>query len=121
MRPMRGDWAKRQASACSRPPLPITRRFIETLPTTNGGKTRQYHSMAEMTHTGQSHYDSMLIRGLDDFFIAHAADRLDYCNCSSFCDYIHPVPNRKESVRSYYGTCKRQAGVFGFDCRDARA
>ena len=58
----RGDCASFHASACSRPPEPMTRIFI---------------LVAEMPDAGKYHGDALLVRRGDDFGVAHAAAGLD--------------------------------------------
>ena len=61
-----GDCASFQASACSRPPLPMTRTFTAFTPS----------SVAEMPHAGEHHRHAVLVGGADDFVVAHRAARV---------------------------------------------
>ena len=53
----RGDCASFQASACSRPPPPMTRSFTASVP--------------EVAHAGEDHRDAALVGGGDDLVVAH--------------------------------------------------
>src|SRR5262245_42534534 len=64
-----GLWASFQAMACSRPPDPITRSFM---------------SVAEVAHAGEYHGDAALVRGGDDFLVAHAPAGLDHRRGAGF-------------------------------------
>ena len=55
-----GDSPNLHASACSRPPEPITRIFMG----------RRY-SMPEMTATGEYHRHAVFVGGADHFLVTH--------------------------------------------------
>src|SRR5258708_12059552 len=59
----RGLCASFQASACSRPPAPMTSSFM---------------SVSEVPHAGEHHRDAVLVGGGDHLVVAHAAAGLDH-------------------------------------------
>src|SRR3954463_13427311 len=59
----RGLCASFHASACSRPPDPMTSSFI---------------SVPEVAHAGEQHRYAALVRGADHLGVAHAAAGLDH-------------------------------------------
>src|SRR5688572_27479661 len=80
----RGLCASRHASACSRPPDPMTRSFM---------------SMPEVAYAGEHHRDAALVGGGDDFGIAHAAAGLDHRDGAGLGQRIEAVAERKERIR----------------------
>src|SRR5574343_148575 len=82
--PARGDWAMRQASACSRPPEPMTRIFMVY-------PCGRVESMAEVAHAGQHHGDAVLVGGGEHFFVAHRAPRMDDGLDALFGDHVDAV------------------------------
>src|SRR5947199_10777374 len=59
------------------------------------GKGRA-RSMAEVAHSGQHHRDAALVRGGDDFIVAHAAAGLDDAGGAGVADHIEPIAKREE-------------------------
>src|SRR5215831_18956910 len=105
----RGLCASLQASACSRPPLPMTRSFIRP------------RSMPEMTHAGEHHRKPALVRGRDHLVVPHAAAGLDDRLRPGLRHRVNAVADLKESVRGDHRAAQREPRVLGLDRRDARA
>src|SRR3954468_23446194 len=82
----RGLCASFHASACSRPPDPMTSNFI---------------SMPEVAHAGEQHGHAALVSGGDHLGVAHAAAGLDDRGCAGVNDDIDAVAERKERVRGH--------------------
>src|SRR3954462_15817979 len=101
-----GLCASFHAMACSRPPEPITRSFM---------------SVAEVAHAGEDHGDAALVRGRDDFRVAHAAAGLNHRGGARFGEDIEPVAEREECVRRHHRALEREAGGRGFHRGDAHA
>src|SRR5699024_3848772 len=79
----RGDCASFQASACSRPPPPMTRIFMDVVPGAGpafyrAGRLPPLASMPEVADAGEDHGDAVLVGGGDDFAVAHRTARLDH-------------------------------------------
>src|SRR5690554_6226461 len=73
----RGSCATFHAKACSRPPLPIIKIFIENGP-------QKSKLVAEVTHAGEYHGNVSFICCGDHFFVTHGAAGLDYCTNTHF-------------------------------------
>src|SRR3954466_4299587 len=101
-----GLCASFHAMACSRPPEPITRSFM---------------SVAEVAHAGEDHGDAALVRGRDDFRVAHADAGLNHRGGARFGEDIEPVAERGECVRRHHRALEREAGGRGFHRGDAHA
>src|SRR5687768_1109738 len=71
-----GLWASRQASACSRPPEPMTSSFM---------------SVSEVAQAREHHGDAAFVGSRDHLRIAHAAARLDDRRGARFCERVQPV------------------------------
>ncbi len=56
--------------------------------------------MSEMSHPRKHHREAVLVRGLDDFLIAHGAAGLDYRRDSRCSGSIDAVAEREEGIRS---------------------
>src|SRR5215510_3518606 len=105
----RGLCASFHASACSRPPPPMTRSFIRA------------RSMPEMTHAGEHHGEPLLVGGGDHLVVPHAAAGLDDRFRARLGHRVHAVAEREESIRGDDRSAEREPRVLGLDCRDARA
>src|SRR3546814_19221766 len=79
---MRGDCASFHASACSRPPPPMTRTFITLVP--------------EMPAAGEHHGDAMFVGRGDHFVVAHRAAGLDHRLDSGFGRGVDAFAERAE-------------------------
>src|SRR6185503_4546401 len=102
----RGLWASFHASACSRPPDPITRSFI---------------SMPEVAHAGEEHGETALVCRGDDFGVAHTAAGLDHRRGAGVGKRVEAVAERKEGVRRHHGAAQLDVGILGFQYRNAYA
>src|SRR3954471_448124 len=87
----RGLCASFHASACSRPPEPMTRSFIGVASAA---------SMPEVPHAGKNHGDAAFVRRRDYFVVPYAAAWLDHRNGAGLGDDVQSIAERKESVRS---------------------
>src|SRR5450756_535050 len=134
--------ARRHASACSRPPEPITRIFMSLFPyeTEKGeegrdkGKSkgapchlpfpRQPFSlpnlMPEVAEAGKHHRYPMLVRRGDHFRVAHRAAGLDHRFRACRRQHINAVAEREEGVRCHDRTRQAQPRVLRLDAGDAR-
>src|SRR5512134_1311940 len=83
-RETRGECASFQASACSRPPEPMTSSFIGSVP--------------EVPDAGEHHGDAVLVRGGDDFVVAEAPPWLDDCAGPRLRRHVHAIAEREEGV-----------------------
>src|SRR4051812_19430968 len=130
----RGEEAHFQANACSRPPDPMISTRI--LVVARSGAKRRYifgvarsahpveslgaaHLMAEVTHAGEDHGNSMLIRRGNDFGILLRTTRLDDRADSIFRSDVEAVAEREERIGGHDGAGDFQLLVRGFDCCDA--
>ena len=85
----RGDCAIFHASACSRPPPPMTRTFID-LPA-------RLLSVPEVPHAGEHHRHAVLVGGGDDFLVAHRAAGLDHGGDAGSAAASMPSRNGKKA------------------------
>src|ERR1039457_6978085 len=126
--------ARRHASACSRPPEPITRIFMSLFPFRTGKGQglkgegwRAWRAFAftlipsslplpnlmpEVAEAGKHHRQSMLVRRRDHFRVTHRAARLDHGFRARCGQHINAIAEREEGVRCNYGTRQAQARVL---------
>ena len=121
----RGDCASFQASACSRPPEPMTRIFMPCpvsstssarrrgssvvklppkprVPANDSLQSRRARrpagrSVAEMAHAGEHHRDAVLVGRGDDFAVAHRTARLDHRRMPAAAAASMPSRNGKNA------------------------
>src|ERR1041384_4018102 len=96
-----------QASACSRPPEPTIRTFMESLASparrqraarsaTVATACLNIGSVPEMPHAGEHHRHAVLVRGGDDFIVALGAAGLDHGLDAEFRGHVQPVAEGEE-------------------------
>src|SRR5690606_8111302 len=102
----RGDCASFHANACSRPPPPMTRTFIGSVP--------------EVPDAGEHHGDAVFVGRGDHFAVAHRATRLDHGLDAGFGRGVDAVAEWEEGIRGHHRTGHDQAGVGGLDAGDTR-
>src|SRR5690606_17905158 len=107
----RGDCAHFHASACSRPPPPITSTLY--------GLSMSTCSVAKVAHAGEQHRNVRLVGGGDDFGIAQRAARLDDGAHAMARGDFDAVAKRKEGIRGQHRAAHREARVLGLDRADA--
>src|SRR3984957_15459720 len=107
--PTRLDCLIFHASACSRPPEPMTRTF------TNAS------SVAEVAYAGEHHRHAVFIGGGYHFLVAHRPARLDHGADSVLGGRIDAVAEGKECVGRHHGAMHVEFGFGCFDARDLRA
>ena len=59
--------------------------------------------MAEVAHARYHHSDTVFVRCIKDFLVAHGACRMDNGFDALLSDDVHAVAEREEGIRS--GTC----------------
>src|SRR3954466_11223013 len=99
----RGLAASFHASACSRPPLPMTRTFI---------------SVTEVPHAGEHHGDAMLVGRLDHLVVAQAAARLDHRLRTRLRERVEAVAEGKEGIRRHSRAGERELRALRLECGD---
>src|SRR5512139_42906 len=104
----RGLRASFQASACSRPPEPMTRSFTAA------------SSVPEVAHAGEDHGDAVPVGGGDHLLVAHAAARLDHGAGAGLRDHVQPVAEGEEGIRGRHRPRERESVVLRLDRGDAR-
>src|SRR5204863_4627040 len=102
----RGLAASFHASACSRPPLPMTRTFI---------------SVTEVPHAGEHHGDAMLVGRLDHLVVAQAAARLDHRLRTRLRERVEAVAEGKEGIRRHSRAGERELRALCLERGDAHA
>src|SRR5690606_7420890 len=110
-----GDWASFQASACSRPPEPMTRTFMCCSESLLGWS----FLVAEMPEAGEYHGDVVLVGRGDHFLVTHRAAGLDHRGGASLGEHVEAVSERERGVGGDHATGDLQAGVLGLDLGDA--
>src|SRR5690606_29192911 len=110
-----GDWASFQASACSRPPEPMTRTFMCCSESRLGWSCL----VAEMPETGEHHGDVVLVGCSDHLFVAHRAAGLDDRGGAGLGKHVEAVAEGEEGVRGDHAAGDLQAGILGLDLGDA--
>src|SRR3990172_1134492 len=117
----RGFCASFHASACSRPPEPITKSFT-VFP--KSGIAMQHpccfamhrgSSMPEVAHAGEHHGDTALIGGGNHLVVAQAAAGLDHGGRTGIDDHVEAVAEREKGVGSRHRTRERQFRVLRLD------
>src|SRR4051812_44215995 len=142
---MRRDCARRQAMACSRPPLPTTSKFNQhprkldeparrtrAAPGEMPGAAAdvfnaephadfapRVQSVPEVAYAGENHGHAALVRGGYDFVVAHAAARLYDRTRTSVDHYVESVPEREESVGRDHRAVQAQARILRLNRSDA--
>ena len=96
-----------QASACSRPPEPMTRTFM-----------RPCVLVAEVTNAGGHHRNAAFVRRVDDFLIAHAAARLDHCDGARVGEHIETIAEREEGIAGATEPASVKPACSGLDLGD---
>src|SRR5260221_6723952 len=91
----RGLCASFQASACSRPPAPMTSSFM---------------SVPEVAHAGEHHGDAVLVGGGDHLVVAHAAAGLDHRARAGLGESVEAVAEREEGIRRPPRAAARKLG-----------
>src|SRR5512134_16270 len=109
-REIRGERASFHASACSRPPEPMTRSFM----------LRGVGSVPEVAEAGEYHGDAVLVRGGDHLVVAQAAPGLDDCACPRLRHDVHAIAEGKERIGRNHRSLQREACVPGLDGGDTR-
>jgi hypothetical protein len=90
--------AQRQASACSRPPLPkMTMRMLCSCPETAAVEDR-LQSVVKVTLTGEDHGQAVLVGGGDHLVVAHRAAGLDDRGDAGGRRRVDAVAEREEGV-----------------------
>src|SRR5574340_641876 len=134
--------ARRHASACSRPPEPMTSIFMLILFSEKREKgeegrgkgktgTCRYPSpfslipslmlMPEVPVTGKHHRQPMLVRRGDHFLVAHRAARLDHGLGTGLRQHVDAVAEREEGIGRHHRVRQAQARILRLDAGDARA
>ena len=108
----RGDCASFQASACSRPPLPMTKTFTASLRAIQWRKCRMPVKTIAMPCSSAAR---------DDLFVAHRAAGLHDGEHAALGGRVDAVAKRKERVRSEHRAGHVELGLLGLQRRDARA
>ena len=106
----RGDWAHFQASACSRPPPPTIRTFIESR-----------IQWRKCRVAGEHHGDAVLVGRGDHFRVALRASRLDDGLDAEIGDDVQSIAKRKERIGRRRRRFQRQAFVLRLHGRDLAA
>src|SRR5690554_1670822 len=101
-----------QASACSRPPEPITRIFMCSI------LLSMTVLVTEMAHASEDHGQAMLVGGIDHFLIAHGATRLVHCGDTGCCGGIDAITEGEEGIGRHHGARYLQTFVRSLDAGD---
>src|SRR5512147_2623163 len=110
----RGLCASFHASACSRPPPPMTSSFTLVPRVWHCRAALVTHSHAslfsvpEVAHAREHHGDAALVRRRDHFVVAHAAPGLDDRRGARVHHHVQAVAERKESIRGDDRAGKRE-------------
>src|SRR5690606_5442655 len=104
------DWATFQASACSRPPLPMISTFMSCLASV---------SVAEMPHAGKHHCHAGFVGGGNHFFVADRTTGLDDAADTHLGGVVDAVAEREEGVGRHHRAFHFQPGMLGLDGGDA--
>src|SRR5690606_30538117 len=103
------DWTSFQASACSRPPEPMTRTFM------SGWGAFCRWLVAEVAEAGEDHCHAMFVGCGNHLFIAHRAAGLDHSGGAGVGEHVQPVAEREEGVGRDHRAADVEAGVLGLD------
>src|SRR5471030_2648014 len=71
--------------------------------------------MAEVTHIGKQHGNTVLVGGSDHFIITNGAARLNDTGNADGGGGVNTVAEREESVGSQHGTADPYTRLRGFD------
>src|SRR5687768_11259622 len=108
----RGLCVSFHASACSRPPPPMTRSFISAC---------SCASMPEVSHPGEHHRDATLVGGRDDLGVLHAAAGLDHRRGARRSKRVQAVAEREERVGRRRRAGEVELRLLRLEHRHARA
>src|SRR5688572_15591296 len=108
----RGLCVSFHASACSRPPPPMTRSFISAC---------SCASMPEVSHPGEHHRDATLIGRRDDLGVLHAAAGLDHRRGTGRGKRIETVAEGEECVGRRHRAREVELRLLRLEHRDACA